>query len=77
MSYYCTCPYCGAHLDPGEVCDCLGARRERAAKLIAPLTLAEKAKLWEAIKNVPVGAANTDGDGVEQNLATVSASYDN
>ena len=22
MSYYSTCPICGAHLDPGEVCDC-------------------------------------------------------
>lgn len=23
MSYYKTCPRCGAHLDTGEVCDCL------------------------------------------------------
>ena len=23
MGYYHTCPYCGAHLDPGERCDCL------------------------------------------------------
>lgn len=22
MSYYRICPHCGAHLDPGEVCDC-------------------------------------------------------
>ena len=22
MTYYRTCPYCGAHLDPGERCDC-------------------------------------------------------
>lgn len=22
MSYYRTCPDCGAHLDPGEICDC-------------------------------------------------------
>lgn len=22
MSYYRTCPDCGAHLDPGEMCDC-------------------------------------------------------
>ena len=22
MGYYRTCPYCGAHLDPGELCDC-------------------------------------------------------
>lgn len=22
MSYYRVCPWCGAHLDPGELCDC-------------------------------------------------------
>ena len=22
MNYYKVCPYCGCHLDPGEVCDC-------------------------------------------------------
>lgn len=22
MEYYRTCPICGAHLDPGEKCDC-------------------------------------------------------
>jgi hypothetical protein len=22
MSQFRTCPYCGAHLDPGEQCDC-------------------------------------------------------
>lgn len=22
MSYFRTCPHCGAHLDPGEVCNC-------------------------------------------------------
>lgn len=22
MSIYRTCPHCGAHLDPGETCDC-------------------------------------------------------
>ena len=27
MSYYTTCPDCGAHLDPGEVCEC---KRETA-----------------------------------------------
>jgi Zn-finger nucleic acid-binding protein len=23
MSYFSKCPYCGANLDPGEVCECL------------------------------------------------------
>ncbi len=27
---YKTCPYCGAHLDPGERCDCPGAKKEVA-----------------------------------------------
>ena len=26
--YYTTCPYCGAHLDPGERCDCLDRTEE-------------------------------------------------
>ena len=30
MSYYRTCPNCGSHLDPGEVCDCRD--KERAAQ---------------------------------------------
>lgn len=30
MRYYRTCPYCGANLDPGEVCDCRD--KERAAQ---------------------------------------------
>ena len=28
MSYYRTCPYCRANLDPGEPCDC---QKKRAA----------------------------------------------
>ncbi len=33
MSYFKTCPHCGAHLDPGEVCDC--RNEENAAAGIA------------------------------------------
>lgn len=29
MLYYKTCPYCGAHLDPGEHCDCTKERSEK------------------------------------------------
>lgn len=28
MNYY-TCPYCGAHLDPGEFCDCFPSKYNR------------------------------------------------
>ena len=28
MGIYKICPHCGAHLDPGEACDCIAARYE-------------------------------------------------
>lgn len=28
--YYKICPYCQAHLDPGERCDCRGEEKEAA-----------------------------------------------
>ena len=28
--YYRICPHCGAHLDPGERCDCQDKKREAA-----------------------------------------------
>ena len=40
MSYYSTCPDCGAHLDPGERCDCQDEKR--AAQV--------RATTWTAIK---------------------------
>lgn len=30
-TYYHTCPYCGATLDPGEQCDCQEAQLEKAS----------------------------------------------
>ena len=65
MAYYHTCPYCGAHLDPGERCDCLESRRERAAQLIAPLTVGERLKLSEFLKNITASVASADGDAKE------------
>ncbi len=33
MSWYHICPHCGAHLDPGEVCDChRGAEADEAGE---------------------------------------------
>lgn len=40
MSYYRTCPYCGAHLDPGEVCDCQN-------KETAPGAVTPRAEKWK------------------------------
>ena len=62
MSYYRTCPRCGAHLDPGEICDCLDVE---AKLLIAHVTDKKTAR----------GAANTTDGKVEQSLTdAVSAS---
>ena len=32
MSYYHTCPLCGANLDPGEFCDCDEVDDENAGR---------------------------------------------
>lgn len=39
MAFYHTCPYSGAHLDPGEPCDCT----ERAQRL-QPKTIQQHAR---------------------------------
>lgn len=31
MSYFHICPRCGAHLDPGEVCDCRNEEKAPAS----------------------------------------------
>ena len=67
MSYYHICPYCGAHLDPGEVCDCFSSRyallntenRRKMDAFIVGLLTEQKA---------PAGAANTDEGKVEQKI---------
>lgn len=51
MAYYQTCPECGAHLDPGEHCEC--ERVNIAAELtaldeIVRYTITEKG--WEYLK---------------------------
>lgn len=61
MSYYRPCPYCGAHLDPGERCDCQ-----------APA----KSKTFGNLDKKTVRSADTTTDGrAEQSLTdAVSAS---
>ena len=64
MSYYHTCPRCGAHLDPGETCSCLDVEAEA---LIAHLTE----------KGTAPGATNTESGTAEQSLTdTDSVSHD-
>lgn len=35
MSYFKTCPDCGAHLDPGELCDCRENEKTNASSSTA------------------------------------------
>lgn len=56
MSYYKTCPHCGAHLDPGEVCDCRDALKDRLKTEILKLTEEERAlvlKSWKIHQQHP------------------------
>lgn len=51
MGIYKICPHCGAHLDPGEACDCIAARyasltpanRERLDSFTAKLMAEQRA----------------------------------
>ena len=64
MSYYRTCPRCGAHLDPGEVCDCLDI---------------EAQLLIDHVKNAHAGVCITGMGGVEhieQDISTSSIPED-
>lgn len=71
MAYYKVCPYCGANLDPGEICDC---RVQRAHDLLMRLTPAQLDRLveeWE--KDTAQGADNTPDGKAEQIKTPVSA----
>lgn len=73
MNYFKTCPDCGAHLDPGEGCDCFRSKYARLTpenkrKIDAfVLALVEKQKTAHS-------AANTGGGGAEHVDHAVSAS---
>ena len=47
MPYYKTCSNCGAHLDPGESCDCQAIMVKDDFKLIMQLTQEERHKLLD------------------------------
>jgi len=90
MSYFKTCPHCGANLDPGEVCDCRESPRDQLKEAISGLTEAECAVLlqaWklhmahpefsnrECVEKAARGATNTTDGRVEKVLVgSVSAS---
>lgn len=72
MSYYRTCPHCGAHLDPGERCDCRPALEAEARSLFSQLTDEAIEAIMEEIKNAPVSVTSTDRGGVDQIRTSVS-----
>ena len=85
MSFYRTCPHCGANLDPGESCDCTISQVCTEARAVFPELftgrtdreiVGEIAGIVRRaeMKDAPADAANTGEGGAEQNLATVSAS---
>lgn len=47
MSYYTTCPRCGAHLDPGETCDCLQGIPDNIVKFYDNLVKKLEALGWD------------------------------
>lgn len=53
MSVYRTCPHCGAHLDPGERCDCAFTRSAGAfaAQRVKRAGREMKQKTKGAVKN--------------------------
>lgn len=85
MSFYRTCPHCGANLDPGESCDCTISQVCAEARAVFPelftgrtdreivseiAGIVRRAEMKEA----PADAANTGEGGAEQNFTAVSAS---
>ena len=85
MSFYKTCPHCGAHLDPGESCDCTISQVCAEARAVFPELftgrtdreiVGEIAGIVRRaeVKEAPADAANTGEGGAEQNFTAVSAS---
>ena len=51
--YYDICPYCGAHLDPGEQCDCMKDKQDHTAdKAQEQSKAAKETELYERQRKV-------------------------
>ena len=83
MSYFKACPHCGAHLDPGEVCDCTLTQVCAEARETFPERFTGKtdrevvAEIASVVKRAAQGAANTRDGRAEQIETAVSASIIN
>lgn len=73
MNYYRTCPHCGAHLDPGEKCDCFESKYARLTPENKRKVDEEIDRMVEKQKAAP-GASNTQGVGAEHVDHAVSVS---
>lgn len=82
MSYYKTCPHCGAHLDPGEVCDCTLTQVCAEARETFPERFTGKtdrevvAEIASVVKRAAQGATNTQDGEAETAWSTCSVSDD-
>ena len=82
MSYFKACPHCGAHLDPGEVCDCTLTQVCAEARETFPERVTGKtdrevvAEIASVVKRAAQGATNTQDGETEQIERAVSASDD-
>lgn len=81
MSYYKTCPYCGAHLDSGESCDCIGSlyaslSAEDRATVDAKITeLLQKEKTALDATNIQDGKADMSGKTVSASIITENGGF--
>ncbi len=72
MSYYNTCPHCGAHLDPGEACDCKQAMIDEIMDLYREMNHEQKQEFVAYCREIVAkreaaqGATNTQDGKVEQ-----------
>lgn len=82
MSYFKACPHCGAHLDPGEVCDCTLTQVCAEARETFPERFTGKtdrevvAEIASVVKRAAQGATNTQDGETEHVDHAVSASDD-
>ena len=72
MSYYRTCPHCGANLDPGERCGCFGSRyadltplKRTAINLVMAMSDAQCAEVLRRMDEKTAAGAGDTNDGKE------------
>lgn len=49
MAYFNECPECGAHLDPGEECECKQRERRLKKRQAEATRLVEQEGMWEQV----------------------------